>query len=297
MRSLCRHLPHRRYFREIECRTVHSKSLLQCVCFAAGSLVFVICGEKAMNEFDELWRGGPRFMQTEESFKLSTDSVLLSDFANMKHVKSCLDLGSGAGVLTVLLAAKNQSSEITGLELQPNFADLSRLNIAENGFESRVKIITADLREHKELFKAEGFDLVVSNPPYFAENSGYSAPVNHRASAREEKTCTLQDICAAAKWSLRWGGSFALVHRPERLSEIFCAMTQAGIEPKRLRLVSYSAEKAPSLVLIEGKRGGKKGLKIEPPLILTDSDGNDSDEVQRIYKRGAYAPNGEGRTL
>lgn len=250
-----------------------------------------------MNSFDELWRGGPRFMQTEESFRLSTDSVLLADFANMKRVNYCLDLGSGAGVLCVLLAAKNPNTELTGIELQPNFADLSRLNIAENGMESRTRIITADLREHRGLLKAESFDLVVSNPPYFAENSGCSAPAEHRASAREEKSCTLLDICSAAKWALRWGGTFALVHRPERLSEIFCALTQAGIEPKRLRMVSYSAEKAPSLVLVEGKRGGKKGLKIEAPLILTDDDGNDSDEVQRIYKRGAYAPNGEGKTL
>jgi len=246
-----------------------------------------------MNAFDELWRGGPRFMQTEESFKLSTDSVLLADFANVRRVQSCLDLGSGAGVLCVLLAAKNLNAQITGIEIQPNFADLSSLNIVENGMEGRVQIITADLREHKSLLKAESFDLIVSNPPYFAENSGYSAPANHRASAREEKSCTLMDICAAAKWALRWGGTFALVHRPERLSEIFVAMTEAGIEPKRLRMVSYNAEKPPSLVLIEGKRGGKKGLKIEAPLVLTDGNGNESLEVQKIYKRGAFAPNGE----
>jgi len=246
-----------------------------------------------MSAFDELWRGGPRFMQTEESFKLSTDSVLLADFANMKHVRSCLDLGSGAGVLCVLLAAKNSETKITGVELQPDFADLSRLNISENGFTGRADIITGDLREFRSLFGASSFDLVVSNPPYFSENSGYSAPKEHRAKAREELNCTLWDICAAAKWALRWGGDFSLVHRPERLSEIFVAMTEAGIEPKRLRMVSYSAEKAPSLVLVEGKRGGKKGLKIEAPLILTDGSGRDSHESQRIYKRGAFAPNGD----
>jgi len=244
-----------------------------------------------MEAFDELWRGGPRFMQTENSFKLSTDSVLLADFANMKQVKSCLDLGSGAGVLCVLLAAKNQNALITGIEIQTEFAELSRRNLSENGMEDRAGIINADLREYRSLVKAESFDIVVSNPPYFAENSGYSAPASHRASAREEKNCSLSDLCAAAKWALRWGGNFALVHRPERLSEVLCAMTDAGIEPKRLRMVSYSALKAPNLVLIEGKRGGGKGLKIEAPLVLTNADGSDSDEVQKIYKRGAYAPN------
>ena len=246
-----------------------------------------------MSAFDELWRGGPRFMQTEESFKLSTDSVLLADFANMKRVQSCLDMGSGAGVLCVLLATKNINAEITGIELQPDFAELSRLNIAENGMDNRAKILTGDLREHKGLLKASKADLVVSNPPYFAENSGFRAQSGHRAQARAEITCTLSDICVAAKWALRWGGTFALVHRPERLSEIFVAMTEAGIEPKRLRMVSFSAEKAPSLILVEGKRGGKKGLKIEAPLILMDGNGNESLESQRIYKRGAYALNGE----
>lgn len=250
-----------------------------------------------MKEFDELWRGGPRFMQTEESFKLSTDSVLLADFANIKRAGRCLDLGSGTGVLSVLLAAKNPISEIVGIEIQPAFAEICRENLAANGMEGRAEIINADLCEHRKLISAESFDLVVSNPPYFAEKSGYSAPAGYRAAAREEKNCTLRDICGAAKWALRWGGMFALVHRPERLSEIFCAMTDAGIEPKRLRMVSYSSDKAPNLVLIEGRRGGKKGLKIEAPLFLTDGYGNDSDEVQRIYKRGAYAPNGEGTEL
>ena len=230
-------------------------------------------------------------MQTENSFKLSTDSVLLADFANINRVRNCLDLGSGAGVLCVILASKNPETLITGIEIQSEFADLSRENITENCLDDRVKIMNADLREYRNLLAAESYDLVVSNPPYFAENSGYTAPADHRATAREEKTCTLQDICSAAKWALRWGGTFALVHRPERLSEIFCAMSEAGIEPKRLRMVSHRAEKAPSLVLVEGKRGGKKGLKIEAPLVLTDLSGNDSKEVQRIYKRGAYAPN------
>ena len=101
---------------------------------------------------------------------------------------------------------------------------MSRENLSKNGLDGRVGIITGDLREYRQLTAAESFDFVVSNPPYFAERSGYSAPLEHRAASREERSCTLGDICAAAGWALRWGGSFALVHRPERLSEIFCAM-------------------------------------------------------------------------
>ncbi len=249
-----------------------------------------------MEAFDELWPGGPRFLQTEESFKLSTDSVLLADFAQMARVKHCLDLGSGTGVLCVLLATKNPETAFTGIELQPTFAALSRRNFVENRLDGRAKILEGDLREHRVLLPAEGFDLIVSNPPYFAENAGYSAPAAHRATAREERSCTLQDLCLAARWALRWGGAFTLVHRPERLSEALNAMTRVGIEPKRLRLVSYSALKAPSLVLIEGRRGGRSGLKIEAPLVLTDTGGGESDELQRIYKRGVYAPGGNGGT-
>lgn len=215
--------------------------------------------------------------------------MLLSAFAKIGHARRALDLGSGAGVLCVILAYQSPKTEIIGIELQEPFAQLSRENLAANAI-ANAQIINADLREHRSLIPAESFDLVVSNPPYFVENSGYSAPENHRAAAREERNCTLADICAAARWALRWGGSFALVHRPERLSEIFCAMTEAGIEPKRLRMVCHRAEKAPSLVLVEGRRGGKKGLTVEPSLILTDEYGADSEEIMQIYRRGNYAP-------
>lgn len=242
-----------------------------------------------MPEFDELWSGGPLFKKSEESFKLSTDSVLLADFANSSRARRILDLGSGAGVLCVLLGSKNPEAEIVGIELQEDFAALSRENLSENGL-NNAGIINADLRGYRDLFPAESFDLVVTNPPYFPENSGYSAPSSHRAAAREEKTCTLADVCACARFALRWGGSLALVHRPERLSELFCAMTAAGIEPKRLRMVCHKAGRAPSLVLVEGRRGGKPGLVIEPPLLLTDEDGKDTGEIEKIYRRGRYAP-------
>ena len=243
-----------------------------------------------MDKFDELWPGGPRFLQYKNSFRLSTDSVLLASFVHLKKNARCLDLGCGAGVLPVLLAAREATATLTGVELQPEFAALARQNLAENGFDARSKVIGSDLRELRELVPAESFDLVVSNPPYFAEGTGYSAPGESRAAAREEKSCTLSDLCAAAKWALRWSGSFFVVHRPERLSELFCAMTAAGIEPKRLREVIASPGRAPSLVLVEGRRGGGKGLAIEAPLLLTDATGAETDEVQKIYKRGRYAP-------
>lgn len=237
-----------------------------------------------MTGFDELWVGGPRFKQVEGSFKLSTDSVLLAHFAKSVRAKRIIDLGCGAGVLTVLLSAHFPNAEVSGIEIQEQSAALCRENLRENGYDESG-IICGDLREHRSLFEAERFDLVVSNPPYFTEKSGFTAPEESRAIARDERFCTLTDLCRAAKYLCRWGGTFMLVHRPERLSEIFCTMTQFGIEPKRLRLVHHRDGAAPNLVLIEGKRGGKPGLIIEKPLILTSPDGGDSPEAKEIYHR------------
>lgn len=238
-----------------------------------------------MTSFDELWPGGPRFKQVEGSFKLSTDSVLLAHFASAIRGKKIIDLGCGAGVLTVLLSHARPGVRVEGVDIQPASAALCRENMAENGFDPSA-IMEGDLREYRENFKAGAYDLVVSNPPYFPVESGYNAPADSRAIARDERCCTLDDICAAAKYLCRWGGAFALVHRPERLSEIFCAMTAHGIEPKRLRMVQYKAGHAPNLVLIEGRRGGKPGLNIEKPLILCNADGSDTEEVKNIYHRG-----------
>lgn len=237
-----------------------------------------------MNGFDELWPGGPRFKQSEAGFPLSTDSVLLAAFAECRRAKRIMDLGCGAGVLTVLLGAQRPEASVEGIELQPRAAELCRENMTENGF-AADGIITGDLRGHRELFQAGRYDLVVSNPPYFADGSGYCAPESARAAARDERTCTLLDVCLAAKYLCRWGGSFMLVHRPERLSEIFCAMTSCGLEPKRLRMVQYSAAFAPNLVLVEARRGGRPGLSIEKPLILTEN-GGDTEEIKKIYHRG-----------
>lgn len=234
--------------------------------------------------YDELWPGGPRFRQAEGSFRLSTDSVLLAAFAAGIRARSVLDLGCGAGVLTVLLHTSHPDAVIGGIEIQPDSADLCRDNLAANGLPTEG-ILTADLREHRSRFPAGSQDLVVSNPPYFAADSGYTAPDAGRATARDERMCTLDDVCAAAGWLCRWGGAFAMVHRPERLAEIIRTLSAHGLEPKRLRMVHYRADSAPNLLLIEARRGGKPGLRIEAPLILTHADGSDTDEIKAIYHR------------
>ena len=172
-----------------------------------------------------------------------------------------------------------------GIEIQPESAAVCRENMAANGFPPE-NILEGDLREHRKLFDAGSFDLVISNPPYFPVKGGFNAPDDKRATARDERSCTMDDLCKAAGYLVKWGGAFTVVHRPERLSELLCALTKYGLEPKRLRMVQHKASTAPNLILVEARRGGKAGLTVEPPLILANDDGSDTEEVKNIYHRG-----------
>ncbi len=232
----------------------------------------------------ELWPGGPLFRQAEH-FRLGTDSILLADFTPVSGAVRGIDLGCGSGILMLLLALRSDKLRMTGLELLPEAAEAARENMALNGLGERCTLCVGDIRRSDALFRAGSFDLAVSNPPYFAPESGAAAPDPARAAARTEGSCSLAELCAAAARLLRTGGRFCLVYRPERLSELCCALTAHGLEPKRLRLVCHRADSAPSLALLEARRGGRPGLRIEPMLVLTDPDGGESAEYKRIYHR------------
>ena len=239
-------------------------------------------------DYDYLWEGGPKFAQSEH-FRFGTDSVLLGNFVNLAHAKKAVDLGCASGVISLLMLSRNPDVHVTGVEIVKEAALLAAENMHFNNLQERCSIISGDLRACKQLLQAGAFDVVVSNPPYFPPERGIASPLHDRAGAREEVYCTLEDICTAAGWLCRWDGRFALVHRPERLPEIFDAMRKAGLEPKRLRMVSHFASSSPSLVLIEARRGGNPGLAVEPQLVLKNNDGTDTDEIERIYHRGKYS--------
>ncbi len=233
---------------------------------------------------EELWPGGPRFCQSEH-FRLSTDSVLLADFVRLRGAGRGIDLGCGSGILPLLLLERDEKLHMTGLELLPDAAETARENLVRNGLTARGEILVGDIRRSRELFPPGSFDFAVSNPPYFPEESGAVPPRAERAAARSEENCSLAELSAAAAWLLRTGGSFFLVHRPERLSELCVTLSAAGLEPKRLRPVCHRAEKAPSLLLLEARRGGRPGLRFEPTLVLSAADGTESEETRRIYHR------------
>ena len=230
---------------------------------------------------NRLWPDGPFYRAA--GFPISTDSILLSAFARVQGAPRCVDLGCGAGLLLVLLGSRCPAAGLTGVELQADCAEAARQNLAANGH--RAEIITGDLRQHRALLPAGRYDLVVANPPYYPVGSGAAAADPVRATARSEAGCTLQQLCAAAAWLCRTGGAFCLVHKPERLSELCVCLTQSGLEPKRLRFVCSRAGAAPSLLLLESRRGARPGLVIQPPLVLLRDDGTETDELRAIYHR------------
>lgn len=237
-----------------------------------------------MNDFDYLWEGGPRMKQSPH-FKLGTDSVLLGNFADISGAVRGVDLGCCTGVLSLLLLCRSEKLHMTGIEIDGAAAEIATENMAVNSLEQRSQIITGDLRNYKEYLPSGAFDIVISNPPYFSLGSGIVSPDVRKAKARGEVSCTLEDIVSAAAYLCRWDGKVYFVYKPERLCELMTCMSSHGIEPKRMRLVSHSDGYAPSLVLMEGRRGGRTGLKVEPTLHIVNPDGSDTEEIKKIYHR------------
>lgn len=207
------------------------------------------------------WLGSYCYRQSDTCFPLGQDTLRLAEFPALRPGLRVCDLGCGAGALPLLLLGREAALAVTGVELSPSDAALARENLANNQLDG--EIITGDVREIRGLLPAGHFDLVVSNPPYFATGSGASG-----GKTRMEVCCTLNDSCAAAGWLLRYGGRFALVHRPERLVDLLDALRNNGLEPKRLQQIQHSANKVPSAILIESVRGGRAGLSVLPALIL-----------------------------
>lgn len=230
------------------------------------------------------------FRYDDLEFLPGTDSFLLSGFPRLKPGLKVCDLGSGSGLLAMLLLRREPSLCVTCVELSGPACRLAVLNAETNGLCGRLAVRQADLRDFSELPLAGSFDLVVCNPPYFPVGGGASAPGPGRRRVREEITCTLPEVCRAAAHLLRWGGIFCLVHRPERLVDLCWYLRSEKLEPKRLRMVQQMLGKAPSLLLLEGRRGGKPGLLTEPPLTLQEADGTPTGEVDTIYGRTERTP-------
>lgn len=215
---------------------------------------------------------------------MGTDSVLLAHFASLPRAAKVADLGSGWGTLGLLLCAGSRACQVTGVELREEAHKAALENIRSNGLQDSLRSILGDVRKISELLPAGSFDCVISNPPYFPVGSGSLSLKN--ALARSEETLTLSQLCAGAGYLLGSGGRFFLVHRPERLCDIFCAMRTSSIEPKRLQFVRHKKDAPACLVLVEGRRGGKCGLRYEPDLIEFTHGGEETEAYRAAYHRG-----------
>lgn len=215
--------------------------------------------------------------------RFGTDTVLLANFSKPKVWEKACELGSGCGAITLIWCRENPPKHITAVELQPDGADMISRGVAHNKLTDRIDVVNADLKELSMLGAGE-FDIVACNPPYKAQGSGIINPEQGKLLARHEYTCTIEDVCECAARLLRFGGRLCVCQRPERLSDIICAMRAAEIEPKRLRLVQQRRTKAPKLFLIEGKKGGKPGgLNVEETLLIEGENRELSQEMIEIY--------------
>lgn len=232
---------------------------------------------------DELHRNGYKIIQDRERFCFGMDAVLLSGFAKVKPGEKVLDLGTGTGIIPILLEAKAKGEHFTGLEIQAESADMAARSVAYNGLQEKIDIVTGDIKDASGIFGASSFDVVTTNPPYMIGAHGIQNDADAKAIARHEILCDLEDILRESSKILPPGGRFYMVHRPFRLAEIFSRMVKWHIEPKRMQLVYPYVDKEPNMVLIEGLRGGKSRLTVEKPLIVYKEKGVYTDEIYEIY--------------
>lgn len=232
---------------------------------------------------DDLQCKGYQIIQDPKRFCFGVDAVFLSNFVTVKRGGRILDLGTGTGIIPILLAAKTEAAHITGLEIQKKSAEMAARSVQLNGLEERITITEGDIKEAADIFSAASFDVITSNPPYMTHEHGLENAYEPKNIARHEILCNLEDVVRAAARLVKPGGSFFMIHKPFRLAEIFGMLMQYKLEPKRMRLIYPYVEKEPTMVMIEAVRGGRSRIKIEPPLIVYQEKGVYTEEVRRMY--------------
>lgn len=234
---------------------------------------------------DDLQLEGLHLIQKNYGFRFGVDAVLLSNFANVKFKHRVVDLCSGTGIIPFLLYGKYKPKEILGVEIQSEMVEMARRSSLYNEIEDIVKFENVDLKNLNKLKEFGTFDVLTVNPPYKLNNSGILNPDDKLAIARHEIMCTLEDVIIASRKLLKDNGRMYMVHRPERLLDIFLLMRKHRIEPKRVQMIHPNKNKAPNIVLIEGQRDGGAYLKWEAPLYVYNEDGSYTKEINRIYGR------------
>lgn len=240
-----------------------------------------------MERIDDLQIKGYKIIQDDRYFCFGMDAVLLSDFVRGKKLAKILDMGTGTGIIPILLEAKGKGSSFVGLEIQEESVSLARRSVSLNGLEDRIQIVHGDIKEASKLLKQNVFDIVTCNPPYMTNQHGFTNTEKAKSIARHEILCTLDDVVREGAKLVKERGSFYFVHRPFRLAEIIGKLLQYRLEPKRMRLVHPFIDREPNMVLIEAIKGGNSMIKVEPPLIVYEKDGKYTKEILNIYQMNA----------
>ena len=232
---------------------------------------------------DDLQRNGLKIIQKTDGFCFGMDAVLLSGFAHVKRGEKVLDMGTGTGIIPLLLSAKTQGEHFTALEIQKEIAEMAARSVAMNHLEDKIEIVNGDIKEASRIFGGASFDVVTTNPPYMNDAHGLKNPTEVKAISRHEVLCTLDDVVREGAKVLKSGGRMYMVHRPHRLIEIITAMKQYKLEPKRMCMVHPFKDKESNMVLIEAVKGGGSWLKMEAPIIVYKEPGVYTDEIYSIY--------------
>lgn len=235
---------------------------------------------------DDLEFKGLKIIQNNDWFKYGIDSVVLSDFAKkIKNNSKVLDIGTGTGIVSILLSKKCECKEIVGIEVQEDVADMAKRSVTLNNLEDKIKIINDNILNIDKYYPKEYFDYIVTNPPYQKNNSGLKNENEKQLISRHEILCSLEDIIINSFKMLKDRGELYLIHRPERLVDILYSMRKNKIEPKEIRFVHPKSKQKPNLVLIKGVKYSREFLKILDPLVVYDDNGNYTDEILNIYNK------------
>lgn len=241
---------------------------------------------KDNERIDDLQINNLKIIQNTEGFCFGIDSVLLSDFAkNIKNNAKVIDLGTGTGIISILLTAKTKAENILGVELQEQVEEMARRSVVLNNLENKVNIIREDIRNLDKILNKGTYDAIVTNPPYMKQDSGLINENRAKLISRHEVECTLEDIAKISYKLLKDNGEIYMVHRPDRLVDIMEIFRKNKLEIKEMRLVHSNETSQANLVLIRAKKNGKAFLKIEKPLYIYDKDGNYTDEILKIYNK------------
>ncbi len=241
---------------------------------------FVVLPDETL---EDLQINGLYILQKKDSFRFGMDAVLLSNFIRAKAHQKVLDLGTGTGILSILISAKTDVKSVTGLEIQADIADMAQRSIDGNNLNNRISIVKGDIKEAVSIFGAATYDIVITNPPYTKVGSGRINSQDSKAISKHELCCNLTDVLTNSSAILKPQGEFFMVHRPERLTDILAGMRKAKIEPKVLRMVCPYLGKTPSLILVKGLKNGNPGLNIMPDLIIYDEYGEYTKEARIQY--------------